>query len=962
MKKFKIKRVVSFLLTCMLLCSLISTNFVFASALDSEAATSGYEEESSEDISVDVVSSEDTLGDGSQVDTESNESEDSSAESTESVEEVDVTDSQVYQGVETGEFYIKDSLTDKIAKDTGIMPFAVDNGEILVINAAGVIYDFAAGRPIDLGMGIKYVTNDANNPDNMGKLRYVYCLEYQKQFPAGETSSYSGWSNEKVSFAIFHGATYLGETCRNYVYSTGNWMYDYFVTQIAVHILNNEFTLSQAVASINSAVGVNGNVASSSDKALVIDRITKLVNAANNSSSAEYSKFNSDGWIDYTLEGNQPKFDVTGYSDTWGLDGGYYRSGGTFSIKFTTYHGSDLRNQLTSVDISVTDGVEVRKSGNSSFSDFALYIPEDKYNEWKVSGKEIVVTVKATSPSLWGTAMYAPSNSAYQTTGIISPYEFGEDMEFSKEITLHINAESGKLQLVKASSQPEVTDGNDCYSLEGAEYTVYSDKDCKTSVGVLTTDVNGKSGVMVLPFGDYYVKETKAPKGYVLDTTVNKVSITDEYVSEVYILDVKDEPSTDPVGILLKKVDADTGLGEAQNAGTLAGAEFEIKYYDVESSEDPALSGSEAVRTWVVKTDEDGFAMLSSDYKVSGDDFYLDSFGYTTLPMGTLTIQEKTAPEGYLLNDTVYVVPITSDGSTGSVNAYVAPEVSEKALKFNLTKIQSGTDKVIEGAEFEHIRPNGEKETLTTDKNGELSFVGLEYGDHVVREVSAPEGYSVNTNEIKFTVGEDNSITVNSKAIVTDTNGNITVSVNDDGCIDAVVEDKPLPYTLKVIKQDGKGTVLAGAEFTLYSDKDCTKDIETKVSDSRGVLELKNLVIGETYYLKETKAPDGYVQPSDSVVYEISANSVPVDGKFDFYINGTKYTVEDVNTNDDVYLSGKVSDRVVNLKVVNNKEGAILPETGSVMTMVFIGVGILLVVCSLLVLFTNRSKNKTKNN
>ena len=57
---------------------------------------------------------------------------------------------------------------------------------------------------------------------------------------------FKGWSNRKVAYALYYGALYYGYPCRYEPYSTGDWQMDYFVTQVAVHILNGEFTLAAA--------------------------------------------------------------------------------------------------------------------------------------------------------------------------------------------------------------------------------------------------------------------------------------------------------------------------------------------------------------------------------------------------------------------------------------------------------------------------------------------------------------------------------------------------------------------------------------------------------------------------------------------------------------------------------------------------------------------------------------------
>ncbi len=70
------------------------------------------------------------------------------------------------------------------------------------------------------------------------------------------------------------------------------------------------------------------------------------------------------------------------------------------------------------------------------------------------------------------------------------------------------------------SSNTTITNGNDCYSLSGATYGVYSDKGCTKSVATLTTNANGNTDTVELRAATYYVKETKAPKGFQLDKNV----------------------------------------------------------------------------------------------------------------------------------------------------------------------------------------------------------------------------------------------------------------------------------------------------------------------------------------------------------------------------------------------------------------------------------------------------------
>ena len=116
---------------------------------------------------------------------------------------------------------------------------------------------------------------------------------------------------------------------------------------------------------------------------------------------------------------------------------------------------------------------------------------------------------------------------------------------------------TGQLTLTKSSANPALTDGNSCYSLAGAEYTV---KDSSgTEVGTLKVDADGAANTLTVNAGPYTAQETVAPKGYALDPTVYRVNVTS---GQTTTLRVTDLPQSDPVGVLLKKLDATSGDGE----------------------------------------------------------------------------------------------------------------------------------------------------------------------------------------------------------------------------------------------------------------------------------------------------------------------------------------------------------------------------------------------------------------
>lgn len=208
----------------------------------------------------------------------------------------------------------------------------------------------------------------------------------------------------------------------------------------------------------------------------------------------------------------------------------------------------------------------------------------------------------------------------------------------------------GKLCIKKTSANPAITDNNPCYSLQGAEYGVYkTEADAKANKNKVNTLTIGKydssekykdwSNEIELDAGTYYLKETKNPKGYALNNSVVKVTIKANENSWIGTNgEFKDYPQSDPVRVVLGKVDKETNKNKPQGSASLANAEFTVKYYKGLYDSDPAKSGQTPARSWVLKTNENGFATLSSKYKVSGDDFYYASTGDPTLPVGTITI------------------------------------------------------------------------------------------------------------------------------------------------------------------------------------------------------------------------------------------------------------------------------------------------------------------------------------
>ena len=513
----------------------------------------------------------------------------------------------------------------------------------------------------------------------------------------------------------------------------------------------------------------------------------------------------------------------------------------------------------------------------------------------------------------------------------------------------------GKLCIKKTSANPAITDNNPCYSLQGAEYGVYkTEADAKADKNKVNTLTIGKydssekykdwSNEIELDAGTYYLKETKNPKGYALNNSVVSVVVKANESSWIGSNgEFKDYPQADPVGILLGKVDKETNKNKPQGSASLAGAEFTVKYYKGLYDSDPAKSGQIPARSWVLKTDKNGFAYLDSDYKVSGDDFYM--FGnIATIPVGTITIQETKAPTGYFINNEVFVRKIEANGKDQYVSTYNQPTVNEKVIKFDIKKVQAGTSTPVSGAVFRHTLPNGSTEDLETNSTGEITITGLASGTHKIKEIKSPDGYQLNPNEVVFNVASSTGkITFTSG-----TNSLIVQGTKDSGDGYATFADKVNPFNLKITKTNEHGKVLKGAEFTLYSDEGCKNVVDTQISDDKGLLTFKNLDVEKTYYFKETKAPQGYRIPVDengnAYVHSVYVKATPQTNTFEFTVDGIKYDTS--KTSGNVRLEGSKKDRVVAVDITN-KTTQLLPETGSNGTILLIGLGVAVIAFAL---------------
>lgn len=443
---------------------------------------------------------------------------------------------------------------------------------------------------------------------------------------------------------------------------------------------------------------------------------------------------------------------------------------------------------------------------------------------------------------------------------------------------------TGSLELVKASAVPAVSDGSALYSLAGAEYGVYRDRGCSDLATTMVTGPDGRASADGLAIGTYYVRETTPPAGYALDGAVHEVSVG---AGGRAVVSVADVPQVARVGTLVRKVDAETGQALPQGDASLAGAEFTVRHYDG-LYDDAASLPAEAARTWVIRTGADGTAALDAAHLVSGDALLTDAEGNAVVPLGTVTVQETRAPEGYLLpgGGGISLQRVEASGTAQVVGTLVEHVARERVARGGVSapkidhQLASGTpqgDATLAGAALtvynrsagavtvdgRSVAPGEAALVVTTGDDGVATSAAdaLPYGTYEIRETTAPRGYLLNEGwSVTFSVQRDGAVADLTGAPVADDveRGGALVR-KTDAELGAAQGDATLEGAVIAIESACAGPVVVGG--VTYQPGDVVATLATG-SDGAAATEEAALPFG-TYVAREQAAPTGYLRNED---------------------------------------------------------------------------------------------------
>ena len=757
----------------------------------------------------------------------------------------------------------------------------------------GITYAYKINTEVDSAAFGYYIQNN-----NTGRHHYTgykkgedgllaYCLEPNKASPHGQDFAYDGGMDGTLFEIICNGYPY-----KHYM---GVAKADYFATQLAVWeytgALTGEGGLNNFTCKITTGdyTGQECNAELTNngvkiDDALIKSTVQKIISNAQSSSKTQTAYITM----------NQASIEMGELNKTQKADG--FESPNLYVMQSGDYYSAADKDNLTIsfVDNSV-GAVFVKPDGTTGstltgmkiLDNFKIKVP----GGLKTSG---TVTYKVTGKAgVWVGGCYYVGG-ATQKMGLVWPQESNNDVSTEGYISWGVPTEDhppddleGSIVIIKNDENGE--------PLAGASFSLYK-KDTNEFIANKTSGGNGRIIFDKLKLGQYYVKETKAPKGYKLISESKNIEITERHPDEelpvenklikgsvtVYKTGEDGHPLKGAVFEIFGSDGKSYGKQTTDSAGKAIWDELPMDTYTIKEVSAPKgyqitserftcqitesqLHGKVTVSNEVAKgsitilkinelgrTLEDAeFTIYNSDGEALETKKTLSNGEviFDHLPLGVYTIEETNPPEGYVPLKVTKTVEITESKPDGNIQ--IENEKIVGSLK--ITKRDGETNILLKDAIFALYDEDGtEITTVRIDSYGKGSITGIPYGHYILKEIAAPNGYALDQTEHEIFIEEKGQV--------------ITLDL----------KNYPIKYKIKVHKIDGATREsLKNATFQLWqSGAPLSYNGKTDfTTDQNGELVFPFDLAFGSYELLEVKAPYGYI-PAERINIHLDESSV----------------------------------------------------------------------------------------
>ena len=418
--------------------------------------------------------------------------------------------------------------------------------------------------------------------------------------------------------------------------------------------------------------------------------------------------------------------------------------------------------------------------------------------------------------------------------------------------------------------------------LPGAVYDVIADEDIYTGDGTLraakdtvvetlTTGEDGTAQSGLLYLGRYRLEERQAPEGMVLNTQPEYAELT--YAGETV------EVTQTAIGLYDERQKVDVSLLKALETDDLFGLGMNEEYKDISfglyaSADLTALDGSVIPAGGLLE-------VVSVEPNETGG--YDASFA-SELPFGSYYVKERTTNSAHILSDTEYPVVFEYAGQEAALVQILVNEgeaVSNDLLRGRVDGVkvgenpEGGEDVKLAGAVMGLFKPDTEEFTeenalltVTTAEDGSFAFENIPYGHWIVKEISSPALYTVSPQQHHIYIGVDGQ-SIEIKVENTLIRGSVQVMKTE-------AVDEPSSVEKKDEDNNSFLRFLSGAVFDLYEDTNGNKEFDSEdtkigtLKESDAGYHTAEDLLAKGYFVKESKAPEGYQLDENAYYFEIT--------------------------------------------------------------------------------------------